>query len=166
MRIIQHSKDKKRKTMPLLSWDFYASHLQKLTHSSDDAMYLEKFLKDKVTERNIEPAKAFSQYDAIVITNKYKVIKWVSSGFYFMTGYNKSEAINNSPNFLQGEKTSLNTKEEIRKLLDLKKPLSAELINYNKSGDIYNCRIEILPVKNDQDELTHFIALEKEIPLA
>ena len=82
-----------------------------------------------------------------------------------MTGYTKKFAVGKKPAFLQGKMTSLKTKKEIREELKNNHMFSGSLLNYKKSGEVYNCKINILPIYNEKKKLEYFLALEKEIPI-
>ncbi|MDT0690016.1 PAS domain-containing protein [Salegentibacter sp. F188] len=103
------------------------------------------------------------EYDALVLTDATRVINWVSKGFYEMTGYAASFAIGRTPDFLQGQ----NTPEEIKKRVSRK--LKEEIIftetftNYRKNNEEYLCEITIIPLRSYGTELTHFLALEREV---
>ena len=79
-----------------------------------------------------------------------------------MAGYSKSFPLGKKPNFLQGEKTSPETKKEVKLLLKQKKAFSKSLVNYRKSGEEYLCHIDVLPLYNANKEATHFPAMERE----
>lgn len=102
---------------------------------------------------------------AIVVTDLAQNITWVSQGFRHMTGYGREEAYGKHPNFLQGEKTSSQTRQEIRQHLADRQSFSGTIINYRKSGKAYLCAIHLFPVYNQSRDLVSFIALEKEKPM-
>ena len=93
-------------------------------------------------------------------TDAAETIQWVNAGFTEMTGYSKKETIGRHPNFLQGEKTSSKTKKEVRTQLDAHQAVSHKILNYKKNGEPYMCTINIFPLRNDLNKVTHFIALE------
>lgn len=104
-----------------------------------------------------------SGFDALVITNHKRQIEWVSKGFEQMTGYPTQEVIHAHPSFLQGENTNKQTIQYIRRGLLDGQPVTGDLINYRKSGEEYLCHIEITPLFAGAREISHFLAVEKEI---
>ncbi|RAJ97438.1 PAS domain S-box-containing protein [Larkinella arboricola] len=107
--------------------------------------------------------------NTLVISNRAKSILWVSNRFFSMTGYKPQEAIGRTPRFLQGPDTD---PARLRQLSDdlaqahlrsRPRPIRQQLINYRKGGTPYLCDIEIDPIWTKQGELTHFIAVEKEV---
>lgn len=117
--------------------------------------------------RNYE--KALSDGYTLIVSNLTQSILWTSHQFLSMTGYNPQEAIGQTPHFLQGPETD---PVRLRQLSDdlaaahrgpSKNPIRQQLINYRKGGATYLCDIEIDPIWTKQGQLTHFIAVEKEI---
>lgn len=102
---------------------------------------------------------------AIVITDTDQVIQFVNPLFEQMTGYTHHEAIGRRPTFLQGERTSLITRQRIKKALDEQKSISEWVLNYRKDQTPYGCQIMIRPVVNRNKEVVNYIAFEQELAL-
>lgn len=126
---------------------------------------LEAFAKEKDWSIDLYKIKRFLQNrkNTIVVTCQKEKIEWVSKGFTRMTGYVSEEAIGNSPKFLQGKETCVQTRGEIRNKLDTHQKFSGEVINYRKNGELYICKVDILPVYNSQHDLVNFLAFEQEV---
>ncbi|MEZ0539392.1 PAS domain-containing protein [Fibrella arboris] len=107
--------------------------------------------------------QALSTGYTLVVTDLSKTILWASHSFLSMTGYTTSEAVGQTPAFLQGEQTSQTDLVRIRERLRRAVPVKADLINYRKGGEPYICRVEIAPLRNSQGELTHFLAVESAV---
>ncbi|KAB5490841.1 MULTISPECIES: PAS domain-containing protein [Flagellimonas] len=151
---------------PLLCFDFYAEHYHKLIkqfRKDTDLSQLRSILKNGVVERDVENLIQLETYDAMVITDPYKNIVWVSDGFQEMTGYSKSFAIGKSPHFLQGVQTSESTKQKIREQLKTEHTFTGSVLNYRKNGEPYLCQIKIVPIYDSKRMLVNFLALEKEL---
>lgn len=107
--------------------------------------------------------------DAIIITNakspetqKHNII-YVNNAFTKMTGYTLNEILNKSPKILQGPNSD---KNELKRLSDaIKNKESCEInsINYKKNGEEYWMNMFITPVINEENKITHWIAIEKDI---
>ncbi|RRA99846.1 PAS domain-containing protein [Larkinella rosea] len=169
----------------------YANYLQRNTVSTRlfPAACLEIFLLDQAQDRHhrreVEKLrelaeafdwklvrdyeKALSEGYTLVVSNLAKSILWTSHRFLAMTGYNPGEVVGQTPRFLQGPETD---PVRLRQLSDelaqahrgaVKTPIRQQLINYRKGGAPYLCDIEIDPIWTKQGELTHFIAVEKEV---
>ena len=98
-------------------------------------------------------------FEALVVTDVSRKILWVNSGFTKMTGYSKTFAINKTPSFLQGRKTSDATRNRIRQKLQKNNPFKEIIVNHKKDKSTYKCEVSIFPLKSDKT--THFLALEK-----
>ena len=99
----------------------------------------------------------------LVLTDPDKTILWTSHSFLSMTGYRPAEVVGQKPTLLQGPATQLVTTQRIREKLARAAAVRADLLNYRKDGSPYTCRVCIAPLRNAQGELTHFLAVEREI---
>ncbi|SEB82745.1 PAS domain S-box-containing protein [Tenacibaculum sp. MAR_2009_124] len=141
-------------------------------------IYLQKFhqIGSEISQnKDIEAIKEMSQifkwsndfdeifnennFEALVLTDISRKILWVNSGFTEMTGYSKKFAVNRTPSFLQGEKTSNEVRKRIQKKLLIGTPFKEIIINHKKDKSTYKCEVKIFPLKSDTT--THFLALEK-----
>lgn len=155
---------RKSKPMPLLSWDIFMDGYHRRLTEARKRVELEKvlsFAKQFNWQNNLELAFSENDYEALIITDKNQKIVWVNDGFTSMTGYSKSFALNKTPRFLQGEKTSLETKSRIKSKIELNKPFNDIIINHRKDNSIYECEVKIIPLY--KKETTHFIAFEKQV---
>jgi len=154
--------------LPLISFDLYLEHYHQLIKTLKKEIDLEQihnFLK-RHTEGQFQELIKQENYDAIVITTLDQHIVWVSDGFADMTGYQKNYALGKKPSFLQGGSTSNKTKQQIKEQLQSSHNYKGSIVNYKKNGDAYRCQIKIVPLYNSKKELTHFMALEKELKVA
>lgn len=127
--------------------------------------FLEEYARNRAWHFNLSKIKSFLKHreNAIVITCPNERIEWVNKGFTRMTGYGAYEAIGKFPNFLQGIETSQVIRKEIREKLAIKTSFSGEVLNYRKDGEQYLCKVDILPIFNNDKVLCNFIALEREV---
>jgi len=149
---------------PLLSWDIFMENYQKRIAEAKLNVELQKVisLAEKFNWKNdLKIAFKENDYEAIVITDLNQKIIWMNEGFTKMTGYPKKFALNKTPQFLQGEKTSPDIKKRFREKIIQNKPFKEIIVNYKKDSTAYNCEIKIIPLFNDQT--THYIAFEKEV---
>ncbi len=102
----------------------------------------------------------------IVITDpslKDNPIIFINQGFTDITQYHLEEVIGRNCRFLQGEDTN---KDEIAKL---KQTLSrfgrykTEILNYKKDGTPFWNELSIDPAKNNKDDKTYFVGVQKDI---
>ena len=154
----------KSNSMPLLSWDIFAEGFSKRmdqAKKSTEIMQVKELAEKFNWKNDLNLLFSGAEYEALIITDIDQNIIWVNEGFTTMTGYPKRYAINKTPNFLQGAKTSDTTKKSIRKNIARDKPFKTVITNYKKDRTPYNCEVKIIPLYNQST--THFIALEKQV---
>lgn len=100
---------------------------------------------------------------AIMITNARQEIVYVNPAFCSMTGYAEDEVLGQTPRFLQGAETSDATRMAIREALTAHKPVRAEILNYRKDGKPYWLDLSVVPVRDDEAEITHYVAIQVDI---
>jgi len=139
------------------------------TMEIDNAVYYQSIVRD-ITERKLADEEIRKLYRGveqspatIVITDRQGNIEYVNNKFCETTGYTFAEVIGKNPRILKsGEKT----KEEYELLW--KTVLSGdewrgEFHNKKKNGELYWEFASISPIKNEKDEITHFIAIKEDI---
>lgn len=156
----------KARMMPILSWDVFS--LSRTTASDRqlfDKIHLYALAKSRKWSFGIDVDKELDKPgNTIVLTDDKEQIEFATFGFTEMTGYSLHEAVGKRPgSLLQGEATSVETKEYIREQLKALKACEATLINYRKNGEPYFCNVRISPVYDDQDQHVAFVAVEREV---
>lgn len=149
----------------LKCWDIYAMHLLNQASVFTKRIELDTlkiYKKKHGWFFDFEKLLSNKDYEAIILTDVHSNIEWVNKGFTKMTGYAANYSKGKRPSFLQGDKTSKRVINKINKNLKSADCIKQTVINYKKNGDIYNCSIEIFPLKNNHNTVTHFLALEKE----
>jgi PAS domain S-box-containing protein len=118
-----------------------------------------KLLESVVTHTN----------DAVLITEGAPleapgpVVVYANEAFERMTGYSRQDIVGQSPRLLQGP---LSDQKELQKLshhLHAGEPYETCLINYRKDGTPFWIDMRISPVWDQEDRLTHFIAIERDV---
>ena len=164
-KIAKQITPKKKVVSPLMSWEYfmmsYANSLEGIRRSKDIAAV--KSLQ--TTHQWQEDPTTFlsTNFDALVLTDSNLVIEWVNPGFTDMTGYSADFAVGKTPRFLQGEKTSEETRRHIRESIRLERPFKASVVNYRKDRGEYHCEINVFPLKSAGGKVSHFLALETEV---
>ena len=147
--------------MPLLSWDFYGSYLQNLTKEFSDLKELQGLNASNNWIAEFDFEKELQQENVIVVTDPTLKIVFASHNLNKMTGYETNEVIGKTPKFFQGQATSQETNDEIRKAIRSHEPFEKIIVNYRKSGETYDCLIKGFPIFNKKGKLSHFIAFER-----
>ncbi|MBE0530423.1 MAG: PAS domain-containing protein [Rhodospirillales bacterium] len=107
--------------------------------------------------------------DVILITEAEPLDKpgpkivYANQAFYELTGFTPEETIGNDPRMLQGEDTDRATLERVRTALKAGEPIRVEVVNYTKSGQSYWLDMIIVPLRDPDDKVTHFAAIERDI---
>ncbi len=108
--------------------------------------------------------------DIIIVTEADNIeypegpkIVYVNRAFEKLTGYTKDEVIGESPRILQGSLTDKEARKSIHQALKNKQCVSQTLLNYDKSGRPYWIDMNIIPLKNNSGQVTHFAAIERDI---
>lgn len=102
--------------------------------------------------------------DSVVITlakDDYPIV-YTNDSFTKLTGYDSEEAIGKNPRFLQGPESNKESIEKIKECLDQGTFIEVEIINYKKNGDKYWVSLSINPIRNEKDDITHWVAIERD----
>ncbi len=121
-----------------------------------------------------DPVTLFKQIldntnDIVVITSAHDLdcggptILFVNPAFTEVTGYTEAEAIGMSPRMLRGPNTDPATNAKIRAALEAGQPIRTEIENYAKDGHTYWLDLNIVPLRNDDGQITHFAAIQRDI---
>jgi len=92
-------------------------------------------------------------------------IAFVNEAFERRTGYMRSDIIGKSPRVLQGPKTSRVELNRIRKAIEQRQSVHAELINYTRQGEEFWLELDIKPVSNDYGWHTYWVAVQRDITM-
>lgn len=104
-------------------------------------------------------------FDAIMITeNKpgYPIV-FVNQSFTDMTGYDRDELMGQSPTILQGPKTDRAVLDRLRRDISAGNLFHGQAVNYRKDGSEFMMEWKIAPVRNQNGEITHYLAIQRSI---
>ncbi|WP_425234981.1 PAS domain-containing protein [Ulvibacterium sp.] len=151
-------------SLPLISWDFHATHFQKVCKDHADVFQLKKLAQINKWSTPLELDDKLIQEDyVIVVTDSHLKIVHATQNILEMNGYMPKEIIGKKPKMFQGKDTCMQTSEEIRLAVRQRKPFEAVVLNYRKNGSSYKCWIKGEPIYNIYGEVVNFIAYEKEV---
>jgi len=100
---------------------------------------------------------------AVLITDKNGLIEYINPKFTELTGYTSEELLGQNPKIMQSGNTPLEHYQSMWQSLVSSGEWCGEIKNQKKNGDdywVYEC---VSAIKNNQDEVTHFLALEEDI---
>jgi len=102
-------------------------------------------------------------HSSLLITDNLHVITYVNPALEKLSGYSEVELIGMTPSALKSANNELDVIEPITQILNDGNEWIGEFVNQRKDGSDYWVRSIISPVKNDQGEITNFIAIEDDI---
>jgi PAS domain S-box-containing protein len=109
-------------------------------------------------------ARAAEQSPAsIVITDRAGNIQYVNAYFELATGYTRAEALGKNPRILKSGLTSAETYRELWNVITEGGEWRGELCNRRKNGEMYWEYAAISGMKDDNGEVSHYIAVKEEI---
>ncbi len=101
--------------------------------------------------------------DGIVITDNRGDIKWVNAAFETLTGYSFDQAFNKNLNILKSGKQNPEFYKELWQTILADDVWAGELWNKRKDGSIYLEEQSITPVKDKNENITHYIAIKRDV---
>ncbi|MFC1749232.1 EAL domain-containing protein [Pseudomonadota bacterium] len=101
--------------------------------------------------------------DSILITDKHGFIEYVNPAFEKTTGYKCKEIIGQTPALLKSNKHDRSYYEELWDTITAGKVFSDVITNRKKNGSYYHEEKKITPLKDDNNNITHFIATGRDI---
>ncbi len=123
-----------------------------------------------ITERKLAEAQLRLQTSAmeaaangIIITNQKGTIQWCNPAFAKMSGYEETEIIGANTRILKSGKHDAQFYDHMWKTLLDGQIWQGEIINRRKDGSLYTEEEIITPVRNEQNQITHFIAIKQDI---
>ena len=100
----------------------------------------------------------------IIITDRAGTIRWVNTAFTTLTGYSFGEAIGRNPRDLVKSGTHGESFYRMMWSTILAGNVwSGEMINRRKDGSLYPEALAITPVSNRLGEITHFVAIKRDL---
>ncbi|WP_049986640.1 PAS domain S-box protein [Halobellus rufus] len=88
---------------------------------------------------------------------------YVNDQFVRMTGYDREEALGRNCRILQGERTDRQSVAQIRRAIDEGRSVSQVLVNYRKDGELFYNALDVMPVRDESGELTHFLGFQRDV---
>ncbi|QOG12822.1 EAL domain-containing protein [Arcobacter sp. FWKO B] len=135
-----------------------------LSQSLKQKNYELEIIKKQDEELKLLDIALKSSANAVIITDIDTTIKWCNHAFEELTGYTSREIIGKRPKQLIG--SGLQTKEFYEILWNTilsKKSFKGEIINKKKNGSLYNEKLTITPIIDENHEISHFVAIKEDI---
>ena len=124
-------------------------------------------LELRVEERTAELRKLSQATEnspvSVVVTDKNGTIEYVNPTFRKVTGYTANEVIGQNPNILKSGDTPESYYKELWNTILSGKVWRGEFKNKRKNGKEFWESASISPIKNEDGEITHFVAVKEDI---
>ena len=90
-------------------------------------------------------------------------IIYANDEFSAVSGYSPDEILGENHRILQGPDTRDEPVAAMRQAIDNEKPVTVELRNYRKNGEMFWNRVSIAPVHDEDDNVTDYIGFQENI---
>jgi PAS domain S-box-containing protein len=121
-------------------------------------------LKKSHNKQQMLAMVASETQNIVIITDTDDCIEWVNEAFTEITGYTEEEVLGKNPgDLLQGERTDPETVKRLSEKFDTGEPYSEEVLNYTKDGEPYWIKMDVKPIRNDQEEIERYFAIQEDI---
>lgn len=90
-------------------------------------------------------------------------IVFVNPAFCKLTGYDAAEMMGKSPSILQGPDTDPVVLARLKEDLNAGELFYGKAINYRKDGSTFMMEWKIAPIRGENNEITHFLAIQQEV---
>lgn len=100
---------------------------------------------------------------AVTITDKHGIVEYVNPQFTSLTGYIPEDIIGLTPEEMASYEVNQINYVEMQKHLNAGKSWRGELQNKTKSGDLLWTLQHVAPIRDDKEEITHFVSTAYDI---
>ena len=119
-----------------------------------------KYIMKRLLETSMEES-----FNSVVITEAgpgYPIV-YVNPAFCELTGYGPHEVFGKSPSILQGPDTNQAVLERLNDDISEGRLFHGRAINYRKDGSKFMMEWKIAPIRNENDEITHYLAIQRDV---
>ena len=121
----------------------------------------EKFVQQQIKRLSLVASQSTN---GVIITDVDGQVEWINDGFTRLTGYTQEEILGKKPGqLLQGPETNQEMIDLMSKSIHNKESFDVELVNYKKDGTPYNIKVACNPLRDEDGEVTGFMAIESDI---
>ena len=118
-----------------------------------------QYIMKRLLEASMEES-----FNSIIITEAgpgYPII-YVNPAFCELTGYGPHEVLGKSPSILQGPNTDNEVLQRLNQNITDGDLFYGQAINYRKDGSEFMMEWKIAPIRNEKEEITHYLAIQQE----
>lgn len=99
----------------------------------------------------------------IIITDCSGVIEYANPAFVKITGYSVNELLGNTPAILKSGEQDETFYSHFWHIISSGNPWSGRVVDKAKDGHIYPVRMTVSPITNDDNEITHYVAIHEDV---
>ena len=120
-----------------------------------------RYIMKRLLEASMEES-----FNSVMITEAKPgfPIVYVNPAFCDLTGYGPHEIVGKSPSILQGPNTDQEVLDRLNKNIAEGELFHGQAINYRKDGSEFMMDWKIAPIRNEKDEITHYLAIQRIVP--
>jgi PAS domain S-box-containing protein len=120
--------------------------------------------KRAIEQKNLLLSTVIEQSSiSVIITNPDAQIEYVNKGLLERTGYSIDELLGQNPRIFSSGQNSVTLFKELWETILSGNEWRGEILNKNKSGDLYWDKATIFPIVNKDGVITHFVGLKEDI---
>lgn len=134
--------------------------IEELDHQNEE---LEAIIEERTANLSKYKVAIEQSPFSIVITTPEGNVEFANQNFYKVTGYAKSEVINQKMSLLKSDKNDEGIFAELWKTVQSGANWEGQLTNQKKSGEEFLELIHIAPVVDDKGEIIHLISIHDDI---
>lgn len=112
---------------------------------------------------HLQAAALASAANAIVITDRQGTILWANPAFTSLTGYTLEEAAGETPRILKSGRQDTVFYRNLWETILAGQVWHGEIINRRQDGSLYSEEMTITPVRDEHDDISHFIAIKQDV---
>ncbi len=116
-----------------------------------------------LTEIRLQSLALDSVRHSVVITSRDGTIEWVNPAFTALTGYSREEAVGKTPRIQKSGRHGAAFFEELWKAILSGRTWEGETTNRRKDGSLYVEDQTITPVRGEDGEISHFVAVKRDV---
>ena len=136
-------------------------------HAFDQLHLLNNNLETLIVERTQELTKlstaVIQSPVEVIITDMKGIIEYINPKFTEITGYSQKEAVGSNIMLFKSEEMDVDLIKTIWRTISEGQTWSGEFLNCHKNGTKYWLRFSVSPVRNDVDQITHYLGIGEEI---
>lgn len=118
-------------------------------------------IDSKLLEKLVDAAN-----DGVVVAEKEgddTILIYVNKAFELLTGYTSDEILYQDCRFLQNDDRDQESLKRIKQAIVASSPCREVIRNYRKDGSLFWNELSITPVYNEEDKLSYFIGVQKDV---